>query len=178
MSMLGQQSIIKYLKANIHPVTDVYSKSAYRAAATLKDGTYLPCVVFRNKNDILDLAKKRFEELMNTEYKNAIIETFVVPGNRVAWYDLKSVDQSPFSLPGEFRDVIYNAGETRMGYQSFQADMADGAKFFFSSTTHVEFFEVPNNYTLENIVTVYTHRISEAESFREKPYFDCFIDGL
>jgi len=54
--------IISFLKNNIEPLEDGFYGAGYRAATYLKDGTYLPCVIFRNTKKTVDLAIKRLKK--------------------------------------------------------------------------------------------------------------------
>ena len=57
-----EEEIIKFLKDNVEPYPDNIYGVGYRASAYLKDGTYLPCVIFRNPATIVKLATRRFKE--------------------------------------------------------------------------------------------------------------------
>jgi hypothetical protein len=54
--------IINFLKENIEPLEDNVYGLGYRASVYLKDGTFLPCVLFRNPNAVVNLAIRRFKE--------------------------------------------------------------------------------------------------------------------
>lgn len=54
--------IINFLKENIEPLEDNVYGVGYRASVYLKDGTFLPCVLFRNPNAVVNLAIRRFKE--------------------------------------------------------------------------------------------------------------------
>ena len=62
MNSLPDEDICKFLKDNIQPLDDNAYGLGYRASATLKDGTFLPCVIFRNPATLIDLAMRRFKE--------------------------------------------------------------------------------------------------------------------
>jgi hypothetical protein len=52
--------IIKFLKENVEPLKNDIFGDRYRAAVHLTDGTFLPCVIFRNIRTITELVIKRF----------------------------------------------------------------------------------------------------------------------
>lgn len=52
----------KFLKDNVEPLDDNAFGLGYRVSVYLTDGTFLPCVIFRNSNTIVDLAIRRFKE--------------------------------------------------------------------------------------------------------------------
>src|ERR1700743_1888144 len=97
MAAMSENEIMDYLKVNIDPLENVNFGSGYRASAFLKDGTYLPCVTFRNPKAIIDLAMKRFQEEQSGKsifskasglgYRE-IVKSFVARGNCVNPYDI------------------------------------------------------------------------------------------
>lgn len=176
--MIKQTEIIEYLRLNIVPHADAYSKKAYRASVYLNDNTYLPCVIFRNKNDILDLALKRFDELRDTNYFKDVVESFIISGSTVPFYDLRKIEESPYAIPSHLREIISSAGETKMGYISFLAEMHDGKKFYFESTSYIEFFDMPEGYDAKMMINVTPHKYTAKEEYREKPFFNCYIENL
>jgi hypothetical protein len=52
--------IAEFLMQNVKPLKGDYSGQYYRAAAYLRDNTYLPCVMFANPAKLVDLAIRRF----------------------------------------------------------------------------------------------------------------------
>jgi hypothetical protein len=100
--------IATFLKGNIEPLKDKIYGDRYRAAATLNDGTYLPCVVFQSKRAQVELALRRFEELRKepSQYR-MVVESFVSAGSRLADYDIKGMERSPFAWPLEVLKSIH-----------------------------------------------------------------------
>lgn len=108
MNSLPDKDIIKFLKDNIHPLDDNAYGLGYRASATLKDGTFLPCVIFRNPEILVNLAIRRFKEEQSGKsifskssglgYRE-IVKTFVASGNCVNRYDISIVDKSRVAFP-------------------------------------------------------------------------------
>lgn len=119
MNYLPDKDIINFLKDNIQPLGDNAYGLGYRAAATLKDGTFLPCVIFRNPSTLINLAIRRFKEEQTGKsifskssglgYRE-IVKTFVASGNCVNHYDIVKVDKSRFAFPLDIQKQI--TGET------------------------------------------------------------------
>jgi len=172
----------------------------------LKDGTYLPCVIFRNPSTIVKLAVRRFKEeskgngIFNKAsgigYYN-IVKSFVTNGNRINEYDIERVEKSKYAYPLAIQKQI--TGETTMGWTGFAAKMKDGKVFGFGTSFTFEFFSMPEGYSVEDIVEIINHsyvlktgelrshrqgpltrpeEYKDAVVYRERPYFDCFIDNL
>jgi hypothetical protein len=205
--MKNQQTadIIKFLKDNIEPHQDNAYGLGYRAAAYLEDGTYLPCVIFRNPSTIVNLALKRFKEEQKGKgifgksaasyYK--IVSHFVTSGNRINDYDIAKVETSKYAFPLAIQGQI--RGETTMGWTGFVAKMKDGKYFGFGTRYYMDFFQMPDGYLPEDIVEIINHSYvskngevrshretsmtftddyKDAIVFRAKPFFICYIDNL
>jgi len=192
--------IINFLKSNIEPLEDGFFGVGYRAAAYLTDGTYLPCVIFRNSQKTVALAIKRFKEEQSGRsiLKNSskgyyeIVKTFVTNGNCINDYDIASVEKSKYAFPLSILRQI--KGETRMGWTGFAAKMKDNKYFGFGTNFRTEFFQMPENYSVDDIVEILNHcyvlKTGELRSFaqlgdydnaviyRERPFFECYMDNL
>ncbi len=199
--------IIRYLKENVEPINDGIYGSGYRASATLKDGTFLPCVIFRNPEKTIDQAIKRFKEEQSGKsifakktkglgYRE-IVKTFVTKGNCISIYDIVEVSKSRFAIPLEVFQKAH--GETAMSWTAFVAEFNDGRKLSFGTTWNWEFFDIPDNYAFENVSNIvsgcYISKDNEniphkslsnfqkdleklQPILREKPFFECYIDNL
>lgn len=197
--------IIQFLKDNIEPLDDSIYGLGYRASVYLTDGTYLPCVIFRNPKSTVNLALKRFkEEQKGTGIfgKSAasyfkIVEHFVTNGNRINNYDIATVEKSKYAFPKSILRQVH--GETTMGWTGFVAKMRDGKYVGFGTSFLTEFFQMPENYSTDDIVEIINHSYvlktgeiqshkvpfinppddyEKAEIYRERPYFVCYIDNL
>ena len=206
--MKKQQSedIIKFLKENIEPLEDNSFGSGYRASVYLTDGTYLPCVIFRNPKTTVNLAIRRFKEEQKgkgffnsssaVSYYN-IVKNFVTNGNCINEYDIDRVEKSNFAFPLTIQKQI--KGETTMGLTGFATKMKDGKYFGFGTTFRWEFFQMPEGYSVNDIEEIINHSYvlkngelkSHRESFqtrpeeykdavvhRERPFFECYIDNI
>ena len=198
------EDIIQFLKANIQPLSDTNFGDGYRASVTLTDGLYLPCVMFRNSSNIVDLAVRRFKEEQSGKsifskssglgYKD-IVKNFVASGNCINHYDIAKVDKSDFAFPQGTLEKI--RGETKMGWTGFVAKMKDGKHFAFGTSFLFDFFDMPKGYSIDDIVEIINHTYIDNEGnlksyhspevyeefdrdkvYRERPYFDCYIDHL
>jgi hypothetical protein len=201
VNMMRETDIVEFLNSNIEPITSPSYGISYRASVYLVDGTYLPCVVFRSSKVNVELAIRRFDEvqsgesIIRTGYYD-IVKTFTVRGNCVNPYDIGSVEKSRYAFPNSVLSQI--RGETRMGWTAFVARMKDGNCFNFGTSFSFEFFEIPKNYTVQDIIEIINHsyvlKTGEIRSYhaecdkakkadydtvyRERPFFECYLDGL
>ena len=199
-----ERDIVKFLKENVEPLNDSIYGVGYRASIYLTDGTYLPCVIFRNPGKLTSLAIRRFKEEKGGLFSKPktgigyynIIKNFVASGNRINYYDIAKVEISRFALSHDILKEI--KGETTMGWTGFVLKMKDGKSFSFGTKFRIEFFDIPKGYEASDIVSVINHSylndngelknyrsggnfrndINMNTVFRDKPYFECFIDGL
>lgn len=197
------EDIIRYLINYVEPLPDSAYGPGYRAAVTLVDGTYLPCVIFRNPKTIVDLAIRRFDEEKRGKgvfsrssglgYPD-IVKNFVTNGNCINSYDVAKVEKSPYAIPKQLLQQI--RGETLMGWTGFVARMKDGKHFGFGTSFSFSFFNLPEGYSYSDVSEIINHSYINVEgnvegfkghstsgdfranSFREKIYFECFLDGL
>ena len=188
--------IVSYAIGHIEPTPDLAGVPAYRCAAHLKDGLYLPCVLLRATNPQIDLALRRFAETAADEERREqerksflrrlfatavpfgltdIVKTFVATGNRVNSWHLDRIEPSPFALPPARLQEIQ--GETRMGWTQFVGVMMDGKEFSFGTTYHTHFFEMPAGYAATDLVRIRPGETGTGHTYRERPFFECFIDG-
>ena len=206
MNSLPDEDICKFLKDNIQPLDDNAYGLGYRASATLKDGTFLPCVIFRNPATLIDLAMRRFKEERSGKsifskssglgYRE-IVKTFVASGNCVNHYDIARVDKSRFAFPLDVQKQIN--GETSMSWTAFVAKFKDGRHLSFGTTWNWEFFDLSDDFKAEDIVEIINHsyllktgeivghrssfdrvkRQDEMEKiYRDRQFFECYVDNL
>jgi len=189
---MNKSEILKFLKSEIEPMPDTINGNRYRASAYLKDGTYLPCVVFQSKSKRVNQALKRFEQLKNKpDQYRIVVESFVTQGSNVADYTIDTIEISPFAWPLSIIRTI--KGETTMGWTAFVVEMNDMKRFSYGTSFLMEFFDLPNGYSCNDIKLIHSGMIhSDAEGtqpftyemhqqiryFREKPFFTCFLDGI
>lgn len=199
------EDTIKFLKDNIDSLEDNAYGLGYRASAYLLDGTYLPCVIFRNSKTVIDLAISRFKKeqttnnifqrFANRKYRDAV-KTFVASGNCVNHYDIGKVEKSRFAFPISIQNQI--KGETSMSWTAFVAKFKDGRHLSFGTTWNWEFFDLPENYLVDDIVEIINHsyitksgeivghgsidRTTQWDKLetihRPRQFFECYIDNL
>ena len=206
MNSLPDADIIKFLKDNIQPLDDSAYGPGYRAAATLKDGTFLPCVIFRNPATLVNLAIRRFKEEQSGKsifskssglgYRE-IVKAFVASGNCVNHYDIAKVEKSRFAFPPDIQKQI--KGETSMSWTAFVAKFRDGRHLSFGTTWNWEFFDLPDDFKAEDIIEIINHsyllktgeivghrssfdrmtRKDEMERiYSDRQFFECYVDNL
>lgn len=203
---LSSEKIIKYLHSNIEPLEDNFYGQGYRASVYLRDGTYLPCVIFRNSSKIINLAIKRFKEekkgsgifskSSGVGYYN-IVKTFVANGNCLNEYDIAKIEKSPYAFPIPILKQIQ--GETTMSWTCFVGKMKDGSHIGFGTTFYTDFFDIPDGYSADDIIEItnhsYIHESGRMHTYyerpfmssddynkiivyRERPFFECYMDNL
>src|SRR3712207_5570112 len=112
---VNEAKIAKFLLENVKPLKDSVFGDYYRASAYLRDGTYLPCVMFANPTKLIDLAIRRFVETAKNEYEHRLVAgSFVASRSAVPIYNVLSVELSPYAWPEEILTQIH--GETTMGW--------------------------------------------------------------
>lgn len=204
MESLAEDKIINFLKENIAPLNDNNFGSGYRCSVNLTDGTFLPCVIFRSAKPVVKLAMRRFKEEQSGRSIFAkssglgyeeIVKTFIAKGNCVNAYDITAVLKSRFAFPFEVLRQI--KGETTMGWTAFVAKFGDGRCLGFGTRWSNEFFDLPEGFDAGQIVEIISNSyllptgeivhyrsldpkmtIEELGVNREKPFFECYLDGL
>ena len=86
-------------------------------------------------------------------------------------------------LPEVNWSILLSSGETSMSWTQFTATMKDGKRFQFGTAYHDEFFNMPEPYSGTDVVAVTpAERLERPQLgvpiYREKPFFDCFVDSL
>jgi hypothetical protein len=205
MDALLEKDIATFLHENIHPLDNNIFGPGYRASAYLKDGTFLPCVLFRRSKPIIDLAIKRFEEEKSGKsifskssglgYRE-IVKTFVTKGNCLNHYDIGKVQKSCCAFPIDIQKQI--RGETSMSWTAFVAKFKDGRLLGFGTTFNWEFFDLPDGYDPDDIVEIINHsyllktgevvghrsfnRVERRDDLEkihgDRQFFECFLDDL
>ena len=186
------EDLTDFLKSSIEPLTDQIYGNRYRAAARLKDDTYLPCVVFQGRKAQVDLALRRFDQLRDQrDQYRMVVESFAAGGSRISDYEIKAVEPSPFAWPLEILRTIH--GETVMSWTAFVVEMKDGTKYSYGTSFRFEFFDLPNGYSHADIARIHSGMVysrelglrdfsmdlqKEIQPYREKPFFTCYLKEL
>jgi hypothetical protein len=186
------EEMASFVIDKVEPLKDKIYGNRYRVAAHLNDGTYLPCLVLQSRQAQVELALRRFKQhrWKRSEYKS-VVETFVAGGSRVAHYQLKDIEISPFAWPIELLKTIH--GETTMGWTAFVAEMKDGTMYSYGTSFNFEFFDLPVGHSHSDIVKIYSGMVyskaarlepfsmrafQEIQPHREKPFFTCYLQTL
>ncbi|HET6382789.1 MAG TPA: hypothetical protein VFJ58_05300 [Armatimonadota bacterium] len=195
--------IFDYLKSGIEPFPDSAYGEGYRCSAYLTDGTFLPCVMLRKCGMVVELAMRRFEQektgkgiFRSGNGYETIVKTFVASGNRVNHYDIARVEPSKYAIPLALLKQIH--GETTMSWTGFVLEMRDGVLISFGTAFGVEFFDIPDGYSFDDVAAVHNHSyVSPSGALkslvqgmapqpsdynatlvrRERPYFVCYYDA-
>ncbi len=201
---MDSKKLVNFLKQYIEPLDDEIYGRGYRAAVYLKDGTYLPCVIFRNAGPLIKLALKRFKEekkriglFTSAAGYYQVVKSFVGRGNRINDFDIDYIEESKFAFPLNIQKQI--TGETTMGWTGFSVKMKDGKYFGFGSSLNLEFFQLPEGYKTSDIEQIINHSYVTANGelrshltpftklpddyndeviYRERQFFECFLDNL
>lgn len=189
--------------SNVEPLPDSIYGPRYRCALMLKDGTHIPCAILQSKTKLVELAKRRIKEEMSGGGKlggpdpyGQILSVFVAGGNKVNDYDVASATLSRYAPPLPLLKQIH--GETTMGWTGWVFEMKDGKMFSYGSSYTMEFFDLPEGYSFDDVVKVHNHSFLSLEGslvglerggkppvdycidklLRERVYFTCHIDGI
>lgn len=187
---MNETEIKNYLVAHVQPLKDAQLGNSYRASAYFRDGTYLPCVMFANPSKLVELAMRRFAETSSDEFQyRMVVEAFVANKSTIPIYDIARVEVSPYAWPEEILKQIH--GETTMGWTSFTAKMKNGKVFPFGTPFNFEFFDLPENYSYQDIVEIHSGMIVNEhgeetpfehdwsrECYRDKPVVNCYSYSL
>jgi hypothetical protein len=196
-------NIAEFMKAATEPIPDSNYGPGVRCSAYLVDDTFLPCVMLRLSEPTTKLALRRFKELAPTVFRRPknpgyedVVKSFVAHGNRVNAYDIAKVEESRFAIPLSLLKQIH--GETTMAWTGFVLEMKDKTCFSFGTTFLTQFFNLPDNYTFQDVAQVHNHSyvsdtgavasLREGSStqpkdydvrqvFRERPFFVCAVDA-
>jgi len=198
--------VYDFLKTAKDEFVDSVYGSGVRCSAYLTDDTYLPCVIIRESEKIVDLAIKRFEEEKKgkgifskdePEAYRKIVKNFLCSKSQVASYNIARLDESKFAFPKNLLDIL--EGETTMSWTGFVLEMNDGKIFQYGTSFLVEFFDLPDGYTFNDVSKLHNHSYintdgvlkphsvpffdipedyDRSKSYRERPYFVCYKDDL
>lgn len=128
---MEQNEILKFLKENISPLTHDFFGTRYRASVYLKDGTFLPYVLFSSEKINMDYDK-------SLDYK-----------------DIEKIEKCKSAFSLEILNQIH--GETLPSWTGFVLKMRDGKCFNFGTTFSFLFFDFPEGYSSSDIVEVINH---------------------
>jgi hypothetical protein len=61
---MDDTKIIRFARSGLERIEGPYGGVAFRCAAVLNDGLHLPCVLLASVEVILNLARRRFDEML------------------------------------------------------------------------------------------------------------------
>jgi hypothetical protein len=181
---MKEKDIIEFVRRHVEPLKAGNGHAfGYRVAATLFDGTTLPCVIIERARDRVVRAISRMDALKREpepgfSYHDCVA-LFVCRGNVVSADDIRDVAISPYAIPPARLAEV--GGETSIGSTAFRVVMRDGAEFDFATNFRDEFFEMPAGYSGADIAKIESQSrttVSNAVVYREKPFFRCCVEGL
>ncbi len=191
---------VKEIINTVEPLPDPRYGPQYRCSVTLKDGTFLPCVILQSRQRLIEFAKRRILEERRSRKRivadrfGHVLSVFVASGNRVSDYQVSSASESKYAIPLNLLSQIHS--ETSMGWTGWVFKMNDGKLFSYGTSFNFEFFELPENYSFANVVEVINHSFVDATGavisletgepenyvrstvFRERVHFMCAVDGI
>lgn len=194
---------LQEIVSKVEPLSDSIYGPRYRCSFILKDGTHLPCAVVQSKIKLVELARRRLNEEMSGKGSmggpdpyGQLLTSFVAGGNKVNEYDILSASPSKYAPPLSLLQQIH--GETTMSWTGWVFEMKDGKLFSYGSSFRMEFFDLPEGYSFDDVTKVHNHSfVSEngslvslqrggrlpadyhrANIFREKVFFTCYINGI
>lgn len=196
------KNIKNFINSTKELYPDTFYGNGYRCSAYLYDGTFLPCVMLRESKSTIQQAILRLEKeksgesvFTNVNGYEEMIKIYTTYGNRVDECEILKCKESRYAIPLDIIKEI--GGETTMSWNAFVLEMNDGQYFSFGSNYLLEFFDLPKNYTFEDVVQVHNDsyvstngkpkKLQEGymtpptdydlrKVYREKPYFVCYTD--
>jgi hypothetical protein len=87
---------------------------------------------------------------------------------------VERIEPSPERMPAPLASKLYAAGESGMGYQLFRMKMKDGTSHFFITSNVVDFPDLPEGYTTDDVEDVFPHEGREESHRRERTFRWCF----
>lgn len=136
---------------------------------------YRPCKVKLNSGEILDRVYLSESE--------AYMKTWgVMPdqdsGKRyVLIEDIEEISESPFRMPVDLANKLYEAGESGMGYCLYKMKFDNGKTVDVVTGNAVDFPPFPNGLRTENIKDVFPHQGSRKNPTNSPDYTWCLFKG-
>jgi len=91
--------------------------------------------------------------------------------------DVVCVRESPFRLPAELAQVLYNAGESGMGYVVFEIEYRNGSRSGHASGNAVDFVRLADGKTTADVVAVHPHE-GRNRQLLEAPEYSWCLYGI
>lgn len=189
--------------ARVEPLADSLYGPRYRCALTLEDGTHVPCAILQSRPRLIQLARRRIKEELSgkgvfrgPDPYGQILSMFVAGGNKINELDVVSAAPSPYAPPISLLNQLQD--ETTMGWTGWVFQMKDSRMFQYASSFRMEFLNLPDGYTFDDVTKVYNHSYVRADGslgilpqggqlpadydykrlFRERTFFTCYLEDL
>lgn len=90
---------------------------------------------------------------------------------------VRAIDESPSRLPARFADVMYQAGESRMGGCTFQLLLRDGRRLNCETGNAVDFLLWPGDVSPADVVELLPHSAgADGQGVSDAPYAWCLYE--
>lgn len=87
--------------------------------------------------------------------------------------DVIRIEPSPYCLPAQFAQRLYDAGESGMGYTVFEIQYRDGSRSAHLTGGAVDFVNLPSGKSMSDIQSVHPHKGRNSEHIRSPHYYWC-----
>jgi hypothetical protein len=135
----------KVLSANLVAQLELVPKSHDRSLE------YAPCLVRLRSGEVLPrvyiVEASAFSALWGDDPKRNFLDVA----------EIASIEDSPFRLPRDLADVVYEAGESGMGYCIFTVQLRDGRTLPFVTGNAADFTDWPPDVDPRDAVAVEPH---------------------
>ena len=89
--------------------------------------------------------------------------------------DMDALTESPYRLPAQFANELYESGESRMGYTIFTVLFSDGSRQAYGTGNALDFVRFPEGKTAADVTGVVPHEGREAELVSGREYYWCLF---
>ncbi len=190
---MRHSDVADWLTTNCENWPNQFYGVQYRAAARMRNGLFLPCVLFLDRKNMVDLYARRLKEVIGREPQFiSSVETLCTNKTQISAEGISHVEHSRFAWPRDILEQI--VGETSMGFTIFTVEMRDGQMFDYGTEYSLYFFEMPARYVGNDILRIHSWRrncssgaIETAEGrkysgafrgFGPIEHFTCYVEGL
>jgi hypothetical protein len=87
--------------------------------------------------------------------------------------DVVGIQESSFRLPVKLAQVLYDAGESGMGYLVFEIEYRDGFRSAHGCGNAVDFVRLPDGKTMSDVVAVHPHEGRNKQPISVPEYYWC-----
>jgi len=135
---------------------------------------YFPCRVVLNSGAVFD--NVYIADITKYLKVRGILPSLDSDKKSISINDIAKIDESPNRLPARFANKLYKAGESGMGYSIFTIVFKDGNQMPIVTGNAVDFVNLPNGYTNNDIVDVIPHEGRNANPKHGPEYIWCLYE--